>query len=620
MHGAAPPQVEPMLIPALALALALGPGVADTTRIDDPVALEAFVDSIMTSQMEAWLIPGAVVAIVDREGPLLLRGWGVAHAREGGEVDPERTLFDLGSIAKLFTATLAHELVEEGLLDLDTDVNRHLEGFRVQGDPPIALRHLLTHTPGFDERLFLGMVARDGASAELLEENLRRHLPPRIRPPGEVFQYSNAGTTLAGHLAERAAGTDFATLVRVRILDPLGMTRTGYRVEGDLATGHENIPAPMTPQEPWHLNQIPAGGLRSTAADMTRFMEAHLRGDFPGMQATRFTPRPGAAGIALGFMEDLRGGQRGLYHGGQWVGFSSLLYLVPDEGVGIFVAANHGGAITAQPEFVDALLDRWFPEAAEGGPPIAASEAASTVPGLDGRYRWNRQDRHTFFRLPSFLTAHTLEVTVEGAGRLRTVMRPALVPETGWRVSAEDPHLYLSDDGLRRLVFEPGERVHLGWPLLMTLDRARPIDEPAFHLGVMLLLMGVVASAGAWPIMVLLGRLQKVPPPPAPEPIRAARRAGAIAAGATLLFFPLLILAVAVDTVAALQLPLAFRAIFILPVAGLLFTVLLWKRIVSLQRAEGVPVLHRVHLRAVALSLTLLLVAMWHWRLLGFHF
>jgi CubicO group peptidase (beta-lactamase class C family) len=627
--------------------------LGDPAAFDDPAALEPVLDSLFAHLMERYHVPGAVVAVVAGGQVTALRGYGHTDAESRTPVDPERTIFDLGSVGKLMTATAVMQLVEEGALDLDEDVNQRLHEVRVPStfDAPVTLRHLLSHTAGFDERLFLGMVAPDPDRIEPLGSNLARHLPPRIYPPGRVFQYSNAGSTLAGYLVEIATGLEFAEYVERRIFEPLGMTGSTYRfvsdVPGLLAVGHENLPGPAVSQERWHLNQRPAGGLGSTALDMAAFMLAHLGEGTPGsagilgdqsreeMQRTVFTPRPGVPGIALGFMEDRRAGRRGLYHGGQWVGFSSFVYLLPDEGVGIFAAWNQGAAIYAQHEVVETLLDRWFPDDASAAltarsadvPPGADAANAEGAGTLEGTYRWNRRDRHTFFRLPSFLMAHTLRVYVDGPDALVTSMSPPLVPDARWLRSRDDPLIFIEENGWRTLAFDPVERgrspsVHLSWPLLMTLDWSGPFGTPGIQLGFLAILLGVMASFGVWPLTALFlrftGRHGSVE---GSDPaLRRARWRAGWAASSFLAFFPILVIFVAADTVHALQVPVGLRVILVLPVAGSILTVFALAALPGAWRAGAAGRGPLLHLAAVTASLALMVPVLFHWRLLGFHF
>ncbi len=143
--------------PGLASAMAEGqpPALAD---LDD---LAAFLDGFIAEGLDTYRLPGVTVAVVADGATIFARGYGYADLEQGIAVDPETTLFDVGSVAKLFTFTAVMQLVEDGRLDLHADVNRYLTHFQVEGayPEPVTAAHLLTHTAGFDER-DIGAAAR----------------------------------------------------------------------------------------------------------------------------------------------------------------------------------------------------------------------------------------------------------------------------------------------------------------------------------------------------------------------------------------------------------------------------------------------------------------------------
>nr|HMT21774.1 serine hydrolase domain-containing protein [Promineifilum sp.] len=129
----------------------------------DPAELETFLDELFARQMAEYRIAGAAVSVV-KDGQLLFtKGYGYSDVANKIPVDPERTLFRIGSVGKLFTWTAVMQLVEQGKLDLDADINTYLD-FRIPDTypQPITLKHLLTHTAGFEE-LYFEVLAMDEA-------------------------------------------------------------------------------------------------------------------------------------------------------------------------------------------------------------------------------------------------------------------------------------------------------------------------------------------------------------------------------------------------------------------------------------------------------------------------
>ena len=337
--------------------------------------LADFLDPLFARHLDEHHIPGAVIAVVQGGEIVYRKGYGYADVERRVPVDPNATLFNIGSVTKLFTATAVMQLAERGAVDLHADVNEYLSKLQVPAtfDEPVTLHHLLTHTAGFDER-FIGMTAPTLEAVEPLGAHLARHLPPRIRPPGQAVQYSNHGIALAGHVVEAVSGMDFADYVGEHILGPLDMERStlGFPPElvPDMATGYGYSGEAPRPQHPNYFNILPAGGMRSTAADMSVFMLAHLgAGEHQGrrivetatarnMHERQFTAHPAVSGAAYGFFEHVAGERRGLHHSGDDPeGFATLLYLLPQAELGLFVSYNSAWGALARIELIEAFLD-----------------------------------------------------------------------------------------------------------------------------------------------------------------------------------------------------------------------------------------------------------------------
>src|SRR4051812_35619376 len=152
------------------------------TRTD----VETWLDGFLPYALQRADIAGAVVVVVKDGEVLLEKGYGYADVAKRTPVDPKRTLFRPGSVSKLFTWTAVMQLVEAGKLDLDRDVNEYLD-FRIPPafGKPITLRHLMTHTPGFEERV-KNLFSPDSVNVESFESFLKAWTPERIFPPGEV--------------------------------------------------------------------------------------------------------------------------------------------------------------------------------------------------------------------------------------------------------------------------------------------------------------------------------------------------------------------------------------------------------------------------------------------------
>ena len=164
----------------------------------DPQELEAFLDGFFAEQMEALHIPGAVFILVKDGETFFTQGYGLANLGSQRPVIPDETLFRVGSVSKRFTDTAIMQLVEQGRLNLDDDVNEYLESFQLEENypRPVTIANLLTHTGGFDERL-TGTGVRSPSELVPLGQYLADNMPPRVMPPGDTISYSNHGYALA---------------------------------------------------------------------------------------------------------------------------------------------------------------------------------------------------------------------------------------------------------------------------------------------------------------------------------------------------------------------------------------------------------------------------------------
>src|SRR5947208_8005065 len=217
------PSPVPAKVPAIAPPTQASP-VPELTKAD----FETFLDALIPSQLRNRNIAGAVVSVVKDGQVLFQKGYGYADVEAKKPVLPDQTLFRPGSISKLFTATAVMQLVEQGRLDLDRDINDYLDFTIPKTYPePITLRQLLTHTGGFEETLKNLFVAHE-SDMKPLRTYLVNQMPARIFPPGQIPSYSNYGFTLAGYIVELVSGETFERYIETHILKPLRMTNSTF--------------------------------------------------------------------------------------------------------------------------------------------------------------------------------------------------------------------------------------------------------------------------------------------------------------------------------------------------------------------------------------------------------
>ena len=381
--------------------------------LTNPQELKIWLDEFMVEQMDKLHIPGVTFSLVHNGELFFAKGYGYANLEQQIPVKSDRTLFRVGSISKLFTATAIMQLVEKGLLNLDDDVNKYLQDFQIANNypQPVTIANLLTHTAGFDDRL-VGMFTLDANKLEPLGEHLATKMPARVMPPGEVMSYSNYGYALLGYIVELVAGIPFSQYVDENILQPLSMNHSSFaqppHLAADVSIGYRYQKKQETYEAlPFHYAQIPpAGSLSATATDMAKFAIAHLQyGKYKSarilqettarqMQQQQFTHDPRLPGIGWGFLESSDNKQRGIWHNGGLPGFISLLYLLPSYDLGFFVSDNGQGNISGK--LLEQFCDRYFPVEQNTNSYKPSPENQQSLRRYQGSYRNNRYARRTF--------------------------------------------------------------------------------------------------------------------------------------------------------------------------------------------------------------------------------
>src|SRR5690348_14728575 len=199
-------------------------GAHDLSKQD----VDAWLDGYMPYALKAGDIPGAVVVVVKDGQPLTMRGFGYSDLATQKPVDPQLTLFRPGSVSKLFTWTAVMQLVQQGKLNLDADVNTYLD-FKIppRNGKPITLRNLMTHTPGFAETAKY-LIEFGEVKPKPLGQILARWVPDRIYDPGAMPAYSNYGASVAGYIVERVSGEPFDQYIQRHIFAPAGMAHSSF--------------------------------------------------------------------------------------------------------------------------------------------------------------------------------------------------------------------------------------------------------------------------------------------------------------------------------------------------------------------------------------------------------
>jgi CubicO group peptidase (beta-lactamase class C family) len=490
---------------------------AATRGVHDRAELEAFVDGIMDANLRDKHVAGATVAVVKDGALFFAKGYGYADVDKRKPVDAEHSLFRIGSTSKLFTWTAVMQLVEQGKLDLDTDVNRYLD-FKIPATfpQPITLRHIMTHTPGFEEDS-RDLISADSTTLIPLGRWLATHIPGRVRPPGTYASYSNYATALAGYVVQRVSGVPWDDYIEQHVLTPLGMTQTTTRqpvpsrIRADMSDGYGWAGGAFMPQKYEIVEPMPAGSIAASATDMAKFMIAHLNdGVLNGqriladstakrMHARAFGHDPRLPGFALGFYEKSSHGLRIIGHGGDTQWFHTDLELIPDEKLGVFVSynTNTGGELSFD-QFQTQFLDHYYPLAPSVV--VMPADAAKQAQLVQGEYEFNRHSFTTFQKAIGL--AGDIRIRAD-SGRL--VMHSALGDS---RLLPVGPLLYREELGDALVAFQADSGGHIvrgffGPAPMMTMERVPASQSVTLHW--FILGLGVVVFVGV--VLAAIGRV-----------------------------------------------------------------------------------------------------------------
>ncbi len=444
----------------------------------DPAELEAFLDELLASQMEEYHIPGAAISVV-KDGQLFFtKGYGYADLERVIPVDPEQTIFAIGSVGKVFTWTAVMQLVEQGKLDLDADINTYLD-FRIPDTypQPITLRHLLTHTSGFENRL-LDSIVPDARDLVPAREWLISHMSRRVRPPGDTAGYANYNPMLAGYIVSRVSGQPYDQYIQEHILDPLGMAHSTAQSPAPpelrpfASVGYTYADGVFQPH-PAFIAQpgvLPSGALQASVTDMARFMIMHLQdgrysdetiGDrrileestAQQMQTTLFTHDPSLLGTAYGLFDFTDNGQRTLGHSGYAGYMNGLLLLLPDQDLGVYVIYNSmgGGDLTNQHlGFQRAFYDHYYP-APPSAPIQPPADFAERAGRFVGSYTYTMRSYTTADKVGALFSAINISDSGDGALLFNT-------PWGEWRFIEVEPLHFRRADGQFGMVFREDDR------------------------------------------------------------------------------------------------------------------------------------------------------------------
>ncbi|RFB04980.1 serine hydrolase domain-containing protein [Parvularcula marina] len=311
-------------------------------------------------------VPGAAVAIIEDGKIVWAKGYGTRLAGEDMPIDGE-TVFSAGSISKMINAGIILRMVDEGLLDLDRDVNDYLTSWKVEdsaftAEKKVTLRMILSHTAGFSIHGFPDFEPGEELPSAL--QTLNGEPPAKQGPvrliftPGERMQYSGGGITVSQVLIEDVTGLSYPEAARKYVLDPLGMTRSTFvnplpATHGNIARAHDRYGVPAALPRGWEaMPELAASGLWTSAEDMARFVIAleestNGEGDFLSTDlAQDMMTRVPMSWHGLGPRLNGEGETRVFHHGGANTSYRAHMegHLASGDGIIILTNSTNGRA------------------------------------------------------------------------------------------------------------------------------------------------------------------------------------------------------------------------------------------------------------------------------------
>jgi CubicO group peptidase (beta-lactamase class C family) len=616
------------------------PGTTETVPAEpqgpnDPAEVAAFLDGVIAAHMESYHIAGAVVAVV-KDGKLFFaKGYGYADVDKKKPVIADKTLFRTGSTGKLFTWTAVMQLVEKGLVDLDADINIYLKEFKIPGTfpQPITMTHLLTHTPGFEDR-FTGLAVRKPGDIVPVGEYLARHLPARVRPPGQLTAYSNHGTALAGYIVEVVSGMPYEKYVEENIFKPLDMMNStfvqplpAYLAE-NMSVGYEFKNGRYEAKDFEIFKGLaPAGSMSCTAVDIANFMIAHLnKGAFrekrilkeetvKKMHTQLFANDPKTTGNAHGFWEYYHNQLRILDHGGDTLYFHTLLSLVPEKNIGFFVSYNTLPEKNPRSALLKAFLNRYYPKPDTPGPkPLPQDKNNDRLQRFTGSYQLARSPYTTYEKVTGLFPF--LNISTIDDGKL-------LARSKQW-IQVE-PLVFQELGGQDTMVFKEDQEGNITHVFLSPMPHSaciklQGIHNPVYHY-ILLVICGLLfLSTWRWPFALLYRKVcrRKNQKEKGPESIWARLLAGIMSTFYILTVIGLIIV-FSDETGLIFGSAVPFlKIVLVLPLVALLLTLaVLFFSFLAWVKKYWTPC-ERLHYTLIALASLAFLWFLHYWNLLGF--
>lgn len=601
----------------------------------EPAKMQAFVDGFVTAKLQDKNIAGGVVSIIKDGQVLVSNGYGYSNLKTRTEVKPNETLFRIGSVSKLFVWLAVMQQVEKGKLDLDKDINHYLVHFKIPNtfEQPITLRHIMSHTAGFEDRL-IKLFSINESDLMPLKDLLINDIPERIRPAGLEASYSNHATAIAAHIVELVSGLDWNSYVEKNIINPLGMTSTTFRqplpvqLLPNMSMGYSFAGGKMVEKPFEYVPLAPAGSVSTSAHDMLLFMQmlinkGHL-GDssiinestFQEMLQPVIIHSPGVNPCIHGFMDLSRKGVHIFGHGGDTFWFHSVLAIVPDQKMGIFASFNSEGGAEAYMEFLDTFTETFVSHNDTLLPAINLEP--DYLKKFAGDYKMNRHPHSDYLKLISLLSR--VKITADDGkllvaqGKKIDIMVPTDKLTFRKENDSEFIKFALNNDG-------DVSKAYLSTLSVFAFEKVGFFESQALHFfifGLAILLSLIVITY--WPSVYLI-RKRYIPMAGAPKPIPISAKIPAWAASFLLIFF---YLGVAMSTSGpesvVYSVPTAIKYLLVVPILLIPINLFLLFKMLTVWPLLSTRLRSKIFFTLVCFAHIAAIWQLYYWNLIGWNY
>lgn len=612
-----------------------------TAFAQDSAELETYVDQLLAEEMPDRSIPGLTIAIVENGELVLLKGYGVSNIESQTPIDPERDLFRIGSLTKTFTFTALMQLVEKGQIDLNAEVNDYLSDLQMPEThgKPMLVRDLISHRTGFED-VWRDRAIESETYYRSFEEWLEVAMPRQAFPPGEVTGYSNYGPTLAGYLIQEISGVPYDDYMRQNILTPLSMesTTTSQPLSADhqqamdialrdrLATTYQVSPdGQITQFKEEILVPRPAGGISTTASDMSRYMRAHLgEGAFDSARILETTTVDAmrkrlyndrnSPDIAHGFVNGELGGYETYGHdGATFVAYSAML-MIPELDIGIFIGTNGGNNVFGPSQLAHEIGHHMV------GDRINPAPATITLPEAEleaytGSYMTNLRSYGGFFKVLGAILG-TAEVTVTPQNTLNIADQYAT---HNYAPLSKTEFVNVDTGGLITFVLEDDSPVSY-----FTEDGLSMFSRITFSNNIVFLLVGIVLALIFGSTQIIAVVRQRAMRGATDQMTQRLWLLRAVAAAAVLLSIMLLVYGFiqfqGLGDIALSVRPIGMTLFYLSVLFVLLMGLFVFAGLLPILRSNAYTGWGKMHYLLFAASLVFFLVQLNNWNMIGFNY